>query len=764
MIEIKNLTKIYKTKKEDVIALNQIDLKLQEKGMIFFVGKSGSGKSTLLNVLGGLDKITSGEILINETPLTQFTQSEMDSYRNLHIGFIFQEYNLLNEFTVKENIGLAMELQGEKVSDEKLREVLDKVGIKEEYLTRKPNQLSGGERQRIAIARALIKNPDILMADEPTGALNSELGASTFELLKELSKDKLVLIVSHDMESAKLYGDRIIELSDGKIISDKEYVKKEEKAEIIFGEDKISFTEDYELTPQDLEKMNEYIKLNQGVKEIIVERTQNKELKDTNIETISSVKNDLTLKKAKLPIISAAKIGLHNFLSKKFRLIITVILSVFAFTCLGVAHSLGTINLTKVEVPVLYEAGYEYFAMRKVDKESETNSEKFNAYDIKHIEEKLDTNIKEFYGGVALTYNRADLNYNRYSLDYTYSSRFTTISQEDLDYFGFDLYGNLPKDETNEVVITDYMYQTFKTKGYLEDRDIDKENIISINSKDDLIGKTIKIYDNNQKIKYTYVIVGILDTHFDLTKHEKILEYAKNPSGTNYKERDKAVSEFYYESVIFHSTIFIPENKSVGYFEEKKFTALVVGKMPTTKSGINRLVKYSNTFYSIQGHNIELRNSLDQIPIIQEIESLSMTMENSFVRLFVVIGMVFAIFSYVLLSNFISQSIEIKQKEIGIFRALGARKLDILKLFSCESLMIGMIILPLSFIGTIIINAKLNNYAKRLLRIEFNMIFANFTQVFLLTFIISACVLMATYFAVNKFVSETPMEAIKKKK
>ena len=220
MLSVRNLVKIYKPKKaEPVRALNNVSLEFGDTGLVFLLGKSGSGKSTLLNAIGGLDKFDEGEIIIKGKSSKDFSQSDFDSYRNTFIGFIFQEYNILEEFSVAKNLELAIELQGKKPNKEEVLKLLEQVDMLD-YAKRKPNQLSGGQKQRVAIARALIKNPQIIMADEPTGALDSNTGKQVMETLKKLSKEKLVIIVSHDREFAETYGDRIIELKDGNIISD----------------------------------------------------------------------------------------------------------------------------------------------------------------------------------------------------------------------------------------------------------------------------------------------------------------------------------------------------------------------------------------------------------------------------------------------------------------------------------------------------------------------------------------------------------------
>ena len=255
MLETKNLCKIYKPKKGvPVTALDHVSLRFPDKGMIFLLGKSGSGKSTLLNLLGGLDRYDSGEIIIKGVSSKDFKQKHFDSYRNTYVGFIFQEYNVLEEFSVGANIALAIELQNRKASDEEINEILREVDL-EGYGNRKPNELSGGQKQRVAIARALVKKPEIIMADEPTGALDSNTGRQVLETLKRLSKTKLVIVVSHDREFAENYADRIIELADGRVISDMEAdtcasVDKETQALTYDGQD-IQIPAGYHLTEAD---------------------------------------------------------------------------------------------------------------------------------------------------------------------------------------------------------------------------------------------------------------------------------------------------------------------------------------------------------------------------------------------------------------------------------------------------------------------------------------------------------------------------------
>ena len=290
MLELRNIDKTYKPKNgKPVHALNNISIKFEEKGMVFILGKSGCGKSTLLNVIGGLDKFDSGEIIIKGKSSKEFSGSDFDSYRNTFIGFIFQEYNILSEFNISKNIALALELQGKKATPEKVQELLDMVDLSAQG-NRKTTELSGGQKQRVAIARALIKDPEIIIADEPTGALDSNTGAQVFDTLKKLSKDKLVIIVSHDREYAELYADRIIEMKDGNVIADetKRYVEPKSVANNIdlIGDNIIRIAPDHQVSKEEVEKIVKILNSTPGEKIISCDKDNNEKFKQ--ISNISS--------------------------------------------------------------------------------------------------------------------------------------------------------------------------------------------------------------------------------------------------------------------------------------------------------------------------------------------------------------------------------------------------------------------------------------------------------------------------------------------
>ena len=221
MLELKNITKIYPADSGDVVALKDVSLQFRKSEFVSILGPSGCGKTTLLNIIGGLDQYSSGDLMINGRSTKHYKDRDWDAYRNHSVGFVFQSYNLIPHQTVLANVELALTLSGVTKAERKRRakEALEKVGLGDQ-LKKRPNQLSGGQMQRVAIARAIVNNPDIILADEPTGALDTQTSIQVMEILKEISQDRLVIMVTHNPELAEAYSSRIVRLLDGQLISD----------------------------------------------------------------------------------------------------------------------------------------------------------------------------------------------------------------------------------------------------------------------------------------------------------------------------------------------------------------------------------------------------------------------------------------------------------------------------------------------------------------------------------------------------------------
>ena len=234
MLKLKNIKKTYVSGDEKVEALKGINIEFRESEFVSILGQSGCGKTTLLNIIGGLDRYTSGDLIINGKSTKDFKDRDWDAYRNYSVGFVFQSYNLIGHQTVLSNVELALTISGVSRKERKQRAIkaLEEVGLKEQ-IHKKPNQLSGGQMQRVAIARALVNNPDIILADEPTGALDTKTSVQVMEILKKISKNKLIIMVTHNPELAEKYSSRIIRILDGKITDDSDPIEhqKEEKNE-----------------------------------------------------------------------------------------------------------------------------------------------------------------------------------------------------------------------------------------------------------------------------------------------------------------------------------------------------------------------------------------------------------------------------------------------------------------------------------------------------------------------------------------------------
>lgn len=354
MIKVEKICKKYISKGREVVALEDVSLNFGNKGMVFILGKSGCGKTTLLNMLGGLDDVDSGNVSIEldatKKNITSLSEDEMDILRNIHIGFIFQEYNLIDNWNVGDNITIALRQQSvehlnQSDIDNRLSEILKYVELAG-MEGRKPTELSGGQAQRVAIARALIKEPSVILADEPTGNLDSKSGAKVFELLKGISQNCLVIVVSHDEKSAFQYGDRIIRLSDGKVVDDINNLSTGEKYEVTI-ENCISGKKETIVT-RSLEKAKEYlanmlVQKNKQSAQYIVGVTSNTD--NEIIEDDIRPKREAKVKNIDRKTIF--KLALNNLKKRKLRLGITVSIFAIAMFFLQILLQLSLMDIGK---------------------------------------------------------------------------------------------------------------------------------------------------------------------------------------------------------------------------------------------------------------------------------------------------------------------------------------------------------------------------------------------------------------------------------
>ncbi len=908
MLEIKNLSKIYTPKKGvPVTALKNVNLKLSDTGMVFLLGKSGSGKSTLLNLLGGLDRYDSGEIIINGVSSKDFKQSHFDSYRNTYVGFIFQEYNILDEFNVGENIAIALKLQGKKATDEKINKILNQVDL-DGYGNRKPNELSGGQKQRVAIARALVKNPEIIMADEPTGALDSNTGKQVLDTLKRLSREKLIIVVSHDREFAENYADRIIELADGEIIGDKTVdndVCDRDDENLIFTEKSLVVKNGYHLTQDDLKRINDYIdSIKTGDLTLTVSKKNNGKFKNTDSEKIVAEKHkEFELIKSKLPMQNALKMGAGGLKHKKFRLVITILLSCIAFGLFGLADTFAAYNHIKVCTNSIYDSGIDYAAVVK----SRQYGDRWYDYNNYLSDDDL-ADIKENTGillnGVFLP-RGADLSFNssinpesktsetEHEIYQPYFSGYTEINTQKLNEFGYNLVaGNLPDGAKNEIAVSDYVFEIFKKAQYTDGtlvKDSKGNETVSytdIKNYSDLLNKTITV--NNTK----YIITGIVDTKFNISRYESLIKKKDDPSSAQqiidyalinefYSHKDNSlvsmlmVGEGAIDKLIeteapiydinkgylwFHGNqfsidpaylttldkvdtsdiVWINEaKKTLGekeivafvdcvefwdvenaakkddgsidyvkslkkdnstnisknmfnsdeYSQEEGYTVvgIIESQEKYSKFGRTAIVSSEifNTFSSIEDGKYAsaigaMPDSHEDIKAVVsycyntdddiryplqnaatfELDMISEELKE-FAKVFLYIGLGFALFAAVMLANFIGTSISYKKQEIGILRAIGSRSNDVFRIFFSESFIIAVINFVLSSIGVFVVTQILNSVVRKNVGILITFLTFGPRQIILLLFVSVFVAFIASYIPVKRIASKKPIDAIR---
>ena len=590
MLEIKNLTKTYRSKTGDQVrALDDISISFPESGMIFILGKSGSGKSTLLNVMGGLDSYDSGEFIIKGKSSKNFGGSDFDAYRNTFIGFIFQEYNVLDDFTVGANIGLALELQGKKATAEKINKILAQVDLVN-YAKRKPNELSGGQKQRVAIARALVKEPQIIMADEPTGALDSNTGKQIFDTLKALSREKLVLVVSHDRDFAERYADRIIELSDGHIISD--VTKHEHQSEHLSeGVDRINHNifrikGGYRLTAADLEMINAYLEKSASDVLLSGDGRVNDELRSavgisekgtTAVFEGTNAEVDYTLKqyekkdskfiRSRLPMKNAVRIGSSGLKHKRFRLVMTIFLSLIAFALFGFADTAAGYDKITATLESIMDSNVKNASMTVGVRHTTTydDGDSYTYYqeallnddDIEWIRNQTGMDFVPVYTGSRYAYDGGfsmSSMMKQYESNTLYNAQMAglvAMNGESLARTGFSITGRLPQAE-GEIAITEFMYRQFNEYGFsntAHQETVEAGQLTMLEGdKNSIIGKHLTLNGNGgwmdsfgtgtENDPNTFVIVGVIDTRFDYDRYASFMPQDENAGPVVQEENE----------------------------------------------------------------------------------------------------------------------------------------------------------------------------------------------------------------------------------
>ena len=769
MLELKKITKIYQTGEFKQIALDKVTINFRNNEFVSILGPSGSGKTTMLNIIGGLDKYTSGDLIINEMSTKEFKDRDWDTFRNHRVGFVFQSYNLISHQTVLANVELALTLSGVNKEErtKKAKEALKKVGLIE-HVNKKPNQLSGGQMQRVAIARALVNDPEILLADEPTGALDTGTSTEIMKLLKNIAKNKLVIMVTHNQELAEKYSTRIISIKDGHIINDTDQY-----------DGKNNTSQDEEIRKQ-------------------------------------------KTKKTSMNFSTALGLSLNNLLTKKGRTILTAFAGSIGIIGIALILSLSTgVNDyiervqedTLTSYPLTIEQATADMSSMMLDLANQNNREEHKdnkiysndlmtslvesmASEIKinnlkefknHLEENSD-DLSNYINDIKYTYN---LDLQIFSKD---TSKITKLNPSTVfSSFGFGsqealtgqmssgmmmnrinvfneisdntqliketydlLAGKLPKNKDEVILIvdkygeiSDYALYAIGMKDQQELTDMTSkimkgeeltEPVQTSYTYDELIGTEFKLIlntdyyqkqgniwinktnDENYMKKIvdnglTLKIVGIMKPNEE-SSNQTSGEIGYTTKLTEYVINEIRKTEIAKEQL---------SNTTKSVLTNMEFTPLMTHEMTLLSLGITDLDNpstiniYPKDFKSkdeiikmIDNYNKEKENNNEKDSVITYTDYVGILMES--------ITTIVDVISYVLIAfvsiSLIVSSIMIgvityisvleRTKEIGILRAIGARKKDISRVFNAETFIIGLISGILGIVITILLNIPIN--------------------------------------------------------
>lgn len=693
MLEIKNISKVYKTGSFVQNALDCVSISFRRNEFVSILGPSGSGKTTLLNIIGGLDKYTSGDLIIDGISTKKYKDKDWDSYRNHRIGFVFQSYNLISHQTVLSNVELALTLSGVSKRDRRKRAIkaLKEVGLID-HINKKPNQMSGGQMQRVAIARALINDPDIILADEPTGALDSNTSIQIMELLKKISKNKLVIMVTHNPELAKNYSSRIISLKDGKITDDNN--PYDESETLPYKKSKSKKTSMSFLTALKLSFNN--IKTKKG-RTILTSFASS--IGIIGIALILSLSNgfDLQVKKYEKGIMSAMPI----IISEQ-------------------SMNMDSETVSKLKGEDLKKfPDYKYVIPSENQIETLTRKNKITKEYIEYIENMP----KEYSYGVA---------YNRYiKLNFIQK---TDSNIEFIDTSGMSI-ASMPKsfDSSNQNLVMKSYYDILSGRFPENKNEIilivdannrvsrDILNLLNIQIKDkidfdDIIGSTVRIalnrdlyindngifkmnsnfnsvYDNSIELK----VVGIVRMNEDFPSYiqtsslvytEQLVDYiiSENKNSDIVKAQEKTdVNVLTGLGFSSDSETSISKENMLAYLgaDTTPYMILLYPKDFNSKDDLlNYLDKYNE--------NLSEDEKIIYVDQAQMISSMSGSIMSAITIVLIAFSSISLIVSSIMIGIITYISVLERTKEIGILRALGARKKDISRVFNAETFIIGI--------------------------------------------------------------------------
>lgn len=700
MLQLKDIVKKYNTGGTEVEVLKKVNISFRESEFVSILGASGSGKTTLLNIIGGLDKYSSGDMLLMGRSTKEFTDRDWDSYRNGTIGFVFQSYNLIGHLSIIENVKLALSISGEsnKENDIKAKKALEDVGLGD-HLYKKPNQLSGGQMQRVAIARALVTNPKVILADEPTGALDSKTSVQIMELIKEISKEKLVIMVTHNPELARKYSDRIVSVKDGEIIEDtKPYIEQEGN-------------------------------------------------------------NGYELKKTAMTFSSAIKSSFKNLLTKKFRSLMTVVASSIGIISIGLVLAISSgmdkyiqtmQNENLSSMPITISSNQINFGIGEDNNTSDSSEENLvpksrrdvhkNLYSedalgngetfIKYIQE----NAKDYYSAIDFAKG-----YKIKALTKNTKGDIVDVKMDGQDNFrGNTIFSVLPEDKNlimNQFEIVKSLEQNFEyPKGdevvlfTAKNNEIDKNVLKALgyseNAKvkyEDILGKEFSIVDNNNyytKVENRFVpatvdekmynagtkvkIVAIAKAKDSFTVPQFTLGYtkklqdsllSKEVSSDIVKEQEKDKSKNILTNTKMDNEVATEVLSGLGANTEPS-SILIYPKTFNDRDKIaNTISEYNKKVAEKYGAGTEDYNkySITYSDMAKQMTSIMSQMINTITLILTAFAGISLVVSSIMIGILTYVSVVERTKEIGILRAIGARKKDITRIFIAEAGLIGFV-------------------------------------------------------------------------
>lgn len=700
MLQLKDIVKKYSTGSTEVEVLKNVNISFRESEFVSILGASGSGKTTLLNIIGGLDKYSSGDMLLMGRSTKEFTDRDWDSYRNGTIGFVFQSYNLIGHLSVLENVKLALSISGEsnKENDIKAKKALEDVGLGD-HLHKKPNQLSGGQMQRVAIARALVTDPKIILADEPTGALDSKTSVQIMELIKEISKEKLVIMVTHNPDLARKYSDRIVSVKDGEIIEDtKPYIEQEGN-------------------------------------------------------------NGYELKKTAMTFSSAIKSSFKNLLTKKFRSLMTVVASSIGIISIGLVLAISSgmdkyiqtmQNENLSSMPITISSNQINFGIGEDNNTSDSSEENLVPKSRRDVHKNLYSEDALGNGETFIKYIQENAKNYYSAIDFAKGYQIKALTKNtkgdivDVKTDGQDnsrgntIFSVLPEDKSlimNQFEIVKSLDQSFEyPKGNevvlftAKNNEIDKNVLKALgyseNDKvkyEDILGKEFSIVDNNNyytKVENRFVpatvdekmynagtkvkIVAIAKAKDSFTVPQFTLGYtkelqdsllSKEVSSEIVKEQEKDKSKNILTNTKMDNEAATEVLSGLGANTEPS-SILIYPKTFNDRDKIaNTISEYNKKIAEKYGAGTEGYNkySITYSDMAKQMTSIMSQMINTITLILTAFAGISLIVSSIMIGILTYVSVVERTKEIGILRAIGARKKDITRIFIAEAGLIGFV-------------------------------------------------------------------------